>query len=119
MSTERSRDCLVSLLQKPCALPRESERVAFHSGSYCTGGPWRGPQADALPALLGHDSKGGTGMSQVLDGYLIRRGAVGHERRAIANVSRHSAGRALLDGHLIGGPGSLPGLGLTTAEAAP
>lgn len=58
-------------------------------------------------------------MSQVLDGYLIRRGAVGHESGANARVSRHSAGRAVLDGHLIGGPGSPPGLGLTTAEAAP
>ena len=58
-------------------------------------------------------------MSQALDGYLIRRGAVGHESGANASFSRHSAGRAVLDGHLIGGPGMLPGLGLTTAEAAP
>jgi hypothetical protein len=28
------------------------------------GGPWRGPQADALVALLGLVPKGGTGMSQ-------------------------------------------------------
>ena len=58
-------------------------------------------------------------MSQVLDGYLIRRVAGGHEILAKASVSRHSADRAVLDGHLIGGPGRLPGLGLTTAEAAP
>ncbi len=119
MSSERSRDCLVSLLQEPCALPREWERVAFHIGRHCAGVPWRGPQADALPALLGLGPKGGAGMGLVLDGYLIRRGAGGHESRANACVSRHLAGRALLDGHWIGGPGSLPDLGLMTAEAAP
>lgn len=118
MNSERSRDCLVSLLHELCALPRESERVAFHSGGHCADGPWRGPKADALSAFLGFGPKGGAGMSQVLDGYLIRRGAVGHESRAIASVSRHSASRAVLDGHLIGGPGSLPGLGLTPVEAA-
>jgi hypothetical protein len=101
MSSERSRDYLVSLLHELCSLPRESERVAFHSGRHCTGGPWRGPQAHALPALLGHGSKGGTGMSQVLDGYLIRRLAGRHDGRATASVSRHLARRAVLDGHLI------------------
>jgi hypothetical protein len=58
-------------------------------------------------------------MSQVLDGYLIRRGAGGHESRANASVSRHLARRAVLDGHLIGGLGRFPGLGLKNAEAAP
>jgi len=43
-------------------------------------------------------------MSQVLDGYLIRRGAGGHESRANASVSRYLARGAELDGHLIGGP---------------
>ena len=119
MSSERRRDYLVSLTHELCALPSESERVAFHSGRHCTGGRWRGPQADALLALLGLGPKGGVGMRQVLDGYLIRRVAGGHERLANACVSRHSTARALLDGHLIGGPGRLPGLGLTTAEAAP
>lgn len=89
MSSERSRDCLVRLLREQCALLRESERDALHSGRHCTRGPWRGPQADALTALLGLGHKGGAGMSP------------------------------LLDGHLIGGLGRLPGLGLTTAEAAP
>lgn len=89
MSSERSLDCLVNLLHELCALTRESERVAFHSGSYCTGGPSCGPQADALSALLGLRPKGGAGMSQDLDG------------------------------HLIGGLGRLPGPGLTNAEAAP
>jgi hypothetical protein len=89
MSSERSRDCLVRLLQELYALPRESELVAFHSGRHCAGGPWRGPQADALPALLGNGPKGGAGMSPVFDG------------------------------HLIGCSGRLPGLGLMTAEAAP
>lgn len=89
MSSERNRDCLVSLLHELCALPRESERVVFHSGRHCAGGPWRGPQADALPALLGLGPKGGAGMSPVLDG------------------------------HWIGGLGRFPGLGLTPAEAAP
>jgi len=89
MSSERRRDCLVRLLHELYALPHDSERVAFHSGRHCTGGPWRGPQADALSALLGFGPKGGAGMSQDLDG------------------------------HLTGGPGRLPGLGLTTAEAAP
>lgn len=89
MSSERSRDYLVSLTHELYALSRASERVAFHTGRHCTGGPWRGPQAGALPALLGFGTKGGAGMSQDLDG------------------------------HLIGGLGRLPGLGLTTAEAAP
>jgi hypothetical protein len=89
MSSERNRDCLVRLLHELGALPRESERVAFHSGRYCTGAPWRGPQADALPACLGLGPKGGAGMSPVLDG------------------------------HWIGGSGRLPGPCLTTAEAAP
>ena len=89
MSSVRSRDCLVSLLHELCALPRESERLAFHSGRHCTGRPLRGPQADALSALLGLGPKSGAGMSQDLDG------------------------------HWIGGLGRLPGLGLTTAEAAP
>jgi hypothetical protein len=119
MNSEPSHDCIVRLLHELCALPYESERVAFHSGRYCTGGPWCGPQADALAALLGQGSKGGTGMTQVLDGYLIRRGGVGHESGANASVSRHSAGRAVLDGHWIGGLGRLPGLCMTTAEAAP
>jgi hypothetical protein len=35
------------------------------------GGLWRGPKADAVSALLGLGSKGGVGMSQVLDGHLI------------------------------------------------
>lgn len=69
MSSERSRDCLVRLLHELCALPRESEWVAFHSGRHCTGGPWHCPQADALPALLGLGPKGGAGMSQDLDGH--------------------------------------------------
>jgi len=58
-------------------------------------------------------------MSQVLDGHLIRRVAGRHDGRANASVSRHSAGRAVLDGHLIGGPGRFPGLGLKNAEATP
>jgi hypothetical protein len=89
MSSERSRGYLVSLTHELSALPRESERVVFHSGRHCTGRPWRGPHADALSALLGLGPKGGAGMSQHLDG------------------------------HWIGGLGRLPGLGLTTAEAAP
>jgi hypothetical protein len=63
MSSERSRDYLERLLHELCALPRESERVAFHSGRHCDCRPWRGPQAHALPALLGLSSKGGMGMS--------------------------------------------------------
>jgi len=89
MSSERSRDYLVSLTHELYALPRASERVAFHSGRHCTGAPWRGPQPNALPTLLGLGPKRGAGMSQILYG------------------------------HWIGGPGRLPGLGLTTAEAAP
>ena len=89
MSTVRSRVCLVRLLHALYVLPRESERVEFHSGRHCTGGPWRGPQADAPLALLGLGPKGGADMSQDLDG------------------------------HLIAGPGRLPGLGLMIAEAAP
>jgi len=89
MTIVRSRDHLVRLLHELYALPRESERARFHSGRHCTGGPWRGPQADAPLALLRHDPKGWAGMNQNLDG------------------------------HWIGGPGSHPGLGLTTAEAAP
>lgn len=89
MSTELSRDRLVSLLHELYVLPRQSARVAFHSGRHCTGGPWRGPQADAPLALLRLGPKGGAGMSQGLDG------------------------------HWIGGLGRLPGLGLTPAEAAP
>jgi hypothetical protein len=89
MSSERSRDSLVSLLHELCTQPYGSERVAFHSGRHCSGGAWRGPQADALPACLGLGPKGWAGMS--------------HD----------------LEGHLIGGLGRLPGLGLTTAEAAP
>jgi hypothetical protein len=58
-------------------------------------------------------------MSQVLDGYLIRRGAGGHESRANASVSRHLARRAVLDGHLIGDLGRLPGPSLTIVEATP
>jgi hypothetical protein len=119
MNSERSRDCLVSLLHELCALPYESERVAFHSGRHCTGGTWRGSQADALPAFLGFGPKGGAGMSQVLDGYLIRRVAGSQESRSNASISRHSDDRAVLDGHLIGGLGRLPGPCLTTAEAAP
>ena len=102
MSSERSRDYLVSLMHELWALPRESERVAFHSGRHCAGVPWRRAQAHALSALLGLGSKGGTGMSQVLDGYLIRRLAGRHDGRATASVSRHLARRAVLDGHLIG-----------------
>jgi hypothetical protein len=41
-------------------------------------------------------------MSQVLDGYLIRRVAGRHDGRANASVSRHLDRRAVLDGHLIG-----------------
>lgn len=119
MSSERSRDYLVSLTHELSALPRELERVAFHSGRHCAGRPWRGPQADALPALLGHGFKGGTGMSQVLDGHLIRRGAGRHDGRSNACVSWHLDHRAVLDGHLIGGPGRFPRLGLKNAEAAP
>jgi len=89
MSSERSRDCLVRLLHELCALPYETKRVVFHSGRHCAGGPWRGPVADAPPALLGLGPKGGAGISQVLDG------------------------------HLIGGLGRLPSLGLANAEAAP
>lgn len=93
MSPERSRDCHVNLLNEVCTQPRESERLAFHSGRHCAGATWRGPQANALLTLLGFGPKGGAGMSQVLDGHLIR------------------------------GPGRLPGLGLglglMTAEAAP
>lgn len=40
-------------------------------------------------------------MSQVLDGYLIRRVAGGHESRSNGSVSSHLACRAVLDGHLI------------------
>lgn len=58
-------------------------------------------------------------MSQVLDGYLIRRVAGSHESRSNASISRYSDGRAVLDGHLIGGLGRLPGPCLTTAEVAP
>ena len=119
MSSERSRDYLVILMHELCALPRESERVAFHSGRHCAGGPWRGPQADAVSALLGIGSKGGTGMSQVLDGYLIRTVAGRHDGRSNASISRHLDRRAVLDGHLIGGPGRFPGLGLKNAEATP
>ena len=119
MSSERSRDYLVSHTHELCALPRESERVAFHSERHCAGGPWRGPHADALPTLLGLGSKGGAGMSQVLDGYLIRTVAGRHDGRANASVSRHLDRRAVLDGHLIGGPGRFPGLGLKNAEATP
>jgi hypothetical protein len=119
MSSERSRDYLVSLTHELSALPRESERVAFHSGRHCAAGPWRRPQAHALSALLGLGSKGGTGMSQVLDGYLIRKVAGGHESRFNGSVSRHLDHRAVLDGHLIGSPGRLSGLCLTIAEAAP
>ena len=104
MSSERSCDYLVSLTHELCALPRESERVAFHSGRHCAGGPWRGPQAHALSALLGLGSKGGTGMSQVLAGYLIRAVAGRHDGRSNASVSRHLGRCAVLDGHLIGGP---------------
>jgi hypothetical protein len=43
-------------------------------------------------------------MSQVLDGYLIWRLAGRHDGRATASVSRHLDLRAVLDGHLIGGP---------------
>jgi hypothetical protein len=43
-------------------------------------------------------------MSQVLDGYLIRRLAGRHDGRATASVSRHLDHRAVLDGHLIGSP---------------
>ena len=102
MSSEHSRDYILSLTHDLCALPRESERVAFHSGRHCAGGPWRGPQADAISALLGIGSKGGTGMSQVLDGYLIWRLAGGYESRSNGSVSRHLDHRAVLDGHLIG-----------------
>ena len=49
MSIERSRDCLLSLMHELCALTRESERVAFHSGRHCDGGPWR-----AAPKLMGY-----------------------------------------------------------------
>ena len=119
MSSERSRDYLVSQLHELCALPRESERVAFHNGRHCAGRPWRGPQSDALSALLGLGPKGGTGMNQDLDGYLIRTVAGRHDGRANASVSRHLDRRAVLDGHLIGGPGRFPGLGLKNAEAAP
>lgn len=58
-------------------------------------------------------------MSQVLDGYLIRRGAGRHDGRLNACVSWHLDHRAVLDGHLIGGPGRFPRLGLKNAEAAP
>lgn len=44
MSTKRSWVCLVSLLHELCVFTRESERVAFHSGRHCAGGPWRGPK---------------------------------------------------------------------------
>jgi hypothetical protein len=97
MSSERSRDYLETLFHELCALPRESERVAFHSGRHCAGRPWRGPQADAVFALLGIGSKGGTGMSQVLDGYLIRKVAGGHESRFNGSVSRHLDHRAVLE----------------------
>jgi len=43
-------------------------------------------------------------MSQVLDGYLIRRLAGRHDGRANDSVSRHLDHRAVLDGHLIGSP---------------
>ena len=43
-------------------------------------------------------------MSQALDGYLIRRVVSGHEGRSNGSVSRHLNRRAVLDGHLIGGP---------------
>jgi hypothetical protein len=104
MSSERSQDYFVSLLNELRALARESDRVAFHSGRHCAGRPCRGPQADALPALLGIGSKARPGMSHVLDGYLIRRVAGCYEGRANASVSRHLVRRAVLDGHLIGGP---------------
>jgi hypothetical protein len=58
-------------------------------------------------------------MSQVLDGYLIRTVAGRHDGRANASVSRHLDRRAVLDGHLIGGPGRHPGQCLSIAEAAP
>jgi len=58
-------------------------------------------------------------MSQVLDGYLIRKVAGRHDGRANASVSRHLDRGAVLDGHLIGGPGRFPGLGLKNTEAAP
>ena len=58
-------------------------------------------------------------MSQVLDGYLIRRVAGRHESRSNGSVSRHLDRRAVLDGHLFGGPGRFPGPGLKNAEAAP
>jgi hypothetical protein len=88
MSSERRWDYLVSLTHELCALPRESERVAFHSGRHCTGGLWRGPEADSLSAFLGLGPKRGAGMSQDLDG------------------------------NLLGCPGRLPGLALTSSEAA-
>jgi hypothetical protein len=59
MSSERNRDCLVRLLHELGALPRESERVAFHSGRYCMGASWRDPQADALHAYLRLDPRDG------------------------------------------------------------
>jgi len=58
-------------------------------------------------------------MSQVLDGYLIRKVAGRHDGRANASVSRHLDRGAVLDGHLIGGPGRFPGLGLMNTEAVP
>lgn len=89
MRPDRSRDCHVNLFREVCNQPRESERLAFHSGRHCASAPWRGPQANALLTLLGFGPKGGAGMSQVLDGHLIR------------------------------GPGRLLSLGLTSAEVVP
>ena len=39
MSSERSRDYLVSLLHELCALPLESERVAFKAGAIVPADP--------------------------------------------------------------------------------
>jgi hypothetical protein len=44
MSSERSRDYLVSLTHELCALPRESERVEFKAGAIVPVDPGAAPK---------------------------------------------------------------------------
>jgi len=44
MSSERSRDYLVSLTHELCALPRESERVEFKAGAIVPPDPGAAPK---------------------------------------------------------------------------
>ena len=103
MSSQRSRDYLMSLLNELCVLPRESERVAFHSGRHCAGGARCSPQVDGLSALLGFGVKGGSRMNRSLDGYLITRGDGRHPGLSNRCGDRRPGHRAVLDGYFIGG----------------